>query len=107
MDTINEKSTAIVTASFFNEDDVAISPTQAWYSLYCETSATELKAETELTGLGTTKDIEITPTENQIQVAANSSEIKVLTVRFTYGGGGLRQGTGQYRYAVTNLQRIT
>jgi hypothetical protein len=105
MDTINEKSTAIVTASFKNESGVAFTPTQAWYSLYCETSNTEIKADTELTGLGTTKDIEITPTENKIQSSANTSEVKVLTVRFTYGVA--KQGTGQYRYLVTNLVNLT
>ncbi len=106
MDSINEKSTYIVTVSFKDETGAAVTPTQAWYGLYCETSGTEIKAETELTGLGTSKDVEITPEEDRIQNSANSSEIKAWTVRFTYSGGA-KQGTAQYRYAVTNLQRIT
>lgn len=106
MDAINERSTYIVVASFKDETGAPVTPTQAWYSLYCETTATEIKAETELTGLGPSKDIEITPEENQIQNAVNNAEIKVLTVRFIYAAGA-KQGTSQYRYAVTNLQRIT
>ncbi len=104
MDSVNKKSTYIVTLSFKDETGAAVTPTQAWYSLYCETTGTEIKAETELTGLGTAKDVEITQEENKIQNSANNSEIKVLTVRFTYGA---KQGTAQYRYVVTNLQRIT
>lgn len=106
MDEVNENSTAIVTVSFKDEDNVAVTPTKAYYSLYCETTSIEIKAETELTGLGTTKDIEITSTENKIQTAANSKEIKLLTVRFTYNAGA-KQGTGEYRYSVKNLSRIT
>ncbi len=106
MDSVNEKTTYVVTVSFKDETGAAVTPTQAWYSLYCETTGTEIKAETELMGLAASKDIEITPLENKIQNPASSSEIKVLTVRFTYSGGA-KQGTAQYRYAVTNLQRIT
>ncbi len=104
MDSVNEKSTYIVTVSFKDEAGAAVTPTQAWYSLYCETTSTEIKAETELTGLGTSKDVEITPEENKIQNSVNSAEVKVLTVRFAYGA---KQGTAQYRYVVTNLQKLT
>jgi hypothetical protein len=106
MEAINEKSTYIITVSFKDETGAPVVPTPAWYSLFCETTGTEIKAETELTGLGTSKDIEITPEENKIQNSENSAEVKVLTVRFTYAGGS-KQGTGQYRYVVTNLQKIT
>jgi len=105
MDIVNEKTTAIIMASFKDENGAAVVPTQAWYSLYCETMSTEILAETELTSLGSSKDIEITPTQNRIIMAVNSSEIKVLTIRFTYNAGA-KQGTGQYRYAVANLQKI-
>lgn len=106
MDTIYEKSTCVITVSFKDETGAAVTPTQAWYSLYCETNASEILAETELTGLGTTKDIEVTPTRNAIISDSNLNEVKLLTVRFTYNAGA-RQGTGKYRYQVENLKKIS
>lgn len=104
METVNEQSTCIINASFWDENKIPVVPTQAWYSLYCETTDTVIRVETEITGLMASKDIEVTPTENKIQIAANSSEIKALTVRYTYSVG--KQGTGYYRYSVQNLRRI-
>ena len=106
MQSVNEQSTCIVTVSFQDENGNPVTPGQAWYSLYCETSGKEILAETALTGLSTSKDIEIAPAQNAMQNAGNSSETKVLTVRFTYNGGA-RQGTAQYKYLLLNLQRIS
>ena len=106
LDTVNEESTAVVTVSFENESEVAVTPDQAWYSLYCETNSTEILAETELTGLGTTKDITITAAQNAIIDTTVEFEIKILTVRFLYATS-TKQGTNQYRYKVMNLTRIS
>jgi hypothetical protein len=104
MDSVNEKSTYIVTVSFFDENNAPVTPTAAWYSLYCETTGKDILTETALTGLGTTKDIEITPTQNTMSNPSNLMEQKLLTLRYTYGTG--KQGTAEYRYQLLNLVKI-
>jgi hypothetical protein len=106
MESVNEQSTCIVTASFKDENGNSVTPGAAWYSLYCETTGKEIVAEVALTGLSTSKDIEITPAQNTMQNVGNPSETKVVTLRFTYSGGS-KQGTGFYKYSLINLERIT
>ena len=102
MDYVNEKTTAIVTVAFKDEDGSAVTPTAAYYRLDCITTGKAIKAETAISGLDTSVDITITATENAIQTASNSEEEKALTVRFTYSAG-TKQGVAEYRYKVRNL----
>jgi hypothetical protein len=106
MDTVNEKTTYIVTIYFWDENGAAVTPGAAWYSLYCETTKTEILTETVIAGLGTSVDITITLSQNAIINTLNDYEQKLLTTRFTYGAP-VKQGTGEYRYLVNNLKRIT
>jgi len=103
---IKEKSTCFVTVAFKDENGVAVIPTAAYYSLYCETTSYEILAETEIVGPGSSQEITITSTQNQIRESSSIYETKLLTIRWTYSGG-TRQGTGEYRYKVKNLGRIT
>lgn len=103
MENVNEKTTYFVTVTFRDEDGVLVTPTTAFYSLYCDTTKYEILAETALTALDTSKEITVTATQNAILDNTNKEEERIMTVRFTYTGG---QGTDEYRWKVINLKRI-
>lgn len=106
MDSINEKTDYFVTVTFKDEDGTLVTPTAAYYSLYCETNKYEILAETALSGLSTSKEIVVTATQNAIITSSNYQEQRLMTVRFTYNSGTY-QGIGEYRWNVVNLRRIT
>ena len=99
MERVNCKTTAVIVVSFFDESGIPVTPTQAFCSLFCETTQTVIVAETELGSLSTTKNIVITSDENKMQQIENDVETKLLTLRWTYSGGS-RQATAEYRYTV-------
>ena len=105
LETVKEKNTAIVTISFKDEDGLAVIPTKAYYSLYCETTSTEIIAETEISSPGSEQSITITPAQNEIIDDKNDFETRIVTARWTYSGN--KQGASEYRYKVENLKRIT
>ncbi len=107
MDLINERTTYFVTVTFKDEDGTLVVPSAAFYSLYCETTGTEILAEGAFpTPLASSKEIEVTYVQNKIQVSTNAKEQKLMTVRFTYDSGA-SQGTAEYRWVVQNLGRIS
>lgn len=106
MDNVNEKTTYFVTVTFKDEDGILVTPTAAWYSLYCETCKQEILIETAFPSLATSVEITVTALQNAIRKASHNSEQKLMTVRFTYGGGEY-QGTSIYRWKVINLKRIS
>ena len=105
MDTVNKKTTYFVNITFKDEDGVEVTPTAAWYNLYCETNQSAILGDTSITGLSTSVDVVVTATQNDIITSTNKSEQKLMTVRFTYDGGQY-QGTNEYRWVVQNLPRI-
>lgn len=103
--TINEKTTLLVTCAFFDEDGIATTPTAATYRIHDRATGTVIKAVTALTGLGPTKQIEITSAENALVTAAAATEEHVLTLEWDYGSG--RHGTDEYRWLVRNLVGVS
>ena len=103
--TINEKTTLLVTAAFFDEDGIAATPSAATYRIHDRGTGTVIKAVTALTGLSTTKQIEITSAENAMVVAGAATEEHVLTLEWDYGAG--RHGTDEYRWLVRNLVGVS
>lgn len=103
--TINEKTTLLVTAAFFDEDGIASTPTAATYRLHDRASGTVILNTTALTGLGTTKVIEITSAQNALVAAAAASEEHVLTLEWDYGSG--RHGTDEYAWVVRGLVGVS
>jgi hypothetical protein len=103
LDEVNERSTYVITASFFDEDGVATVPTAASYRIHDQQRRTEITGTTSLP-LATTADIEITPTENRILRRRVAYEVRTVTVSWNYGVG--KSGTAQYRYKLINLYGI-
>lgn len=103
---INERTSLILTVSFFDEDEVAVTPDSATYRIDSlqGTRGTAVLAATTISPLSTTADLEITSDQNQIIRQRNAYEIKVVTVEFDYGSG--KHGTAEYRYKVLNLYGV-
>lgn len=103
---ITERTTLVLTVSFFDEDEVAVTPDSATYRITSlqGTRGTAVLAATAISPLNTTADIEITSDQNQIIRQRNPYEIKVVTIEFEYGSG--KQGTAEYRYRVLNLYGV-
>lgn len=101
---VTEKSTAYVTVSFFDKNDVAAAPSGITYRVDCEASGAELVPDTAGSP-GTTLEITVPASANAIQQPTNAFETKLVTVTATYGAG--EQVTGYFRYRVRNLSKIS
>lgn len=103
---INERTTLILTVSFFDEDEVAVTPDSATYRIDSlqGNRGTAVLAATAISPLSTTATLEITSNQNQIIRQRNPFEIKVVTVEFTYDTD--KHGTAEYRYKVLNLYGV-
>lgn len=102
---VNEKSTLIVTASFFDDTGAAVTPSAATYRIHDKASGTIIVATTSLSGLSTTKDIEVTSTQNALINQSDNAEEHILTLEFTYNT--TRLGTSEYRWAVRGLEGVS
>lgn len=100
---VNERTTVIITVSFFDEDDAPVIPSLVTYRLDDVKTGNAILARTDIIApaLAAVITIEVTPAQNQIISDANPFEIKRLTVEFWYGSG--RHGTDEYLYVVKNL----
>ena len=101
MDQINESTTCIITMSFFDESNVALTPDTIDYVLYDKFSGTQKRTGT-LTP-ATSVALEITPAQNAILDQTNRYEIAVLQVTFT---SGTKQCNDTYPYQINNLSSV-
>jgi len=100
----NERSTKYVSAAFFDKDGVAAVPSTVAYRIDCATTGTAVLASTSVTPAASV-EVEITPAQNAIIVAANARETKIVTFTATYTGGG--EIRAEYKYLVRNLFGVT
>lgn len=103
---VNERTTLILTVSYFDDGDTPVTPDSATYRIDSlqGSRGTAVLAATAIGSLSTANDIEITSDQNQIIRQRNAYEIKVVTVEFEYGSD--RRGTSEYRYKVINLYGV-
>ena len=101
---INEKTTLLVTVSFFDDAGAAVTPSAATYRIHDKASGAIIVATTSLAGLSTTKEIEVTSAQNALLNQSDNTEEHILTLTFTYGSS--RQGTSEYRWAVRGLAGV-
>lgn len=104
-DTVNEKSTSIVTLSFADEAGNAVTPTSGTYRIDDVASGTQIKGDTAFTPVSSTHEITISDSENAILDSDNARELRCVTVSVTYGVG--KKCTAEYRYYVVNLMKIS
>lgn len=104
-DTVNEKTTSIVTLSFTDEAGNAVTPTSGTYRIDDIASGTQIKGDTSFTPGSSRHELTISDTENAILDADNERELRCVTVSVTYGAG--KKCTAEYRYYVLNLLKIS
>jgi len=105
LDRWNENSTVIVNAAFVDEDGAPVTPNAAKYRVDDHASETAIVALTAISPLSTAVDIEIPGSANKMVDTTKRTEVRKVTVQFTYGSG--RRGTAEYRYELVNLQFVT
>jgi hypothetical protein len=105
MEIVNERSTSIVTLTFRDETGAQVTPSAGTYRIDDAASGTEIRASTPFTPSGSTHDIMITDEENRILDVTRNIEERIVTVSFTYGVG--KKGSGEYRYSVKNLLKMS
>lgn len=107
MKEVNERTSAIITVSFFNEDEVACTPLSATVRIDDVKSGIVIRATTDVgvIGLVTSINVRVSSRENRIINNVNSSELRILTTEFLYAAsdGETKTGTGEYRFLVKNL----
>lgn len=99
-DTINERQTYLVVASFYDEDDAAVTPSAATYRIHDRDSGIIIKAVTSIGSLSTSVTIEVTSAENAL-IRHDAQEVHVLTLEFDYGSS--RHGNGEHTWTVKAL----
>jgi hypothetical protein len=105
VETIDEKSTAVLRLWFYNQDRVPAVPTEAYWKLHDLSTMTELVARTALSTIDYTIDVYIPAAVNTIINSARNYETKVFTLEW-YLGASL-QGFKEYQYRVKNLHAVS
>ena len=100
MESVNERTSSTLAATFRDEAGVLVIPTSGTYEIDDVDSGTVIKASTAFSPTDSTYNIAITAVENRILNALAEKELRRVTVTFIYSGG---QGTGEYFYEVKNL----
>ena len=104
MNSVNEKSTAYVEATFKDKDGVNAAPTAARYRIDCVTTGTAVKGWTAISSPGEVEEITIKPDDVAIITDGNAEEIKRVTVEATYGTDD--SVYEQYDLTVKNLSGV-
>ena len=101
---VNDKSTAWLTVSLFDRFNNPSPPSSVIYRIDCLSTGQNILAATTINGPGASFDIQILAAYDAILNAANSEEIKRLTITAIYGSND--QLTAQYDWIVVNLPYI-
>lgn len=104
MEEINEKSVAVLTLLFKDEDGALITPSSTSYRLDDKASGASILAPTAIVPVDGMYDVIITAAQNAILDNTKSYETKVVTVSWTYGTG---DANAAYEYKVKNLLKVT
>ena len=103
MDTVNEGTTYTVTISFLDQDSLPVTPDSAQYRLDDSGTQTQIRDWTSISDLHSSIDVTISSTENKMVNSLEESEVRILTLVFTYGSTLNWTGTSEYRYVLVNL----
>lgn len=103
-ETVNEGSTAYVTATFRNKAGAVALPTAVTYRIDCITSGQQVR-NTTTAEAATSVEITLTPADNVILDPRRNRELRRVTVTGTYGeSDAVRE---QYDYWVRNLSQVS
>jgi hypothetical protein len=105
MDTVNEKSTYVVSVCLKDTAGQVVVPTSVVYRIDDVSTGNPVKADTTITPVTHIFDITVAATENAIVTTAKSLEKKRMTVTATYNT--TEKATAEFEWYVRNLTKIT
>jgi hypothetical protein len=103
MDEFNERSRADIAVAFTDPAGAPVVPATITYSTKCRTTGTPIKADIPVTPAASVT-ITLDSADQAIQNSANPYELKVLTIKSTYGVGD--ECNDEYVYRVKNLSGV-
>lgn len=104
MDTVNENSTAYISVTFYDKDEIAAQPSSATYDLVDENTGDVLRDNVTLSPTGGIVEITLTKADNVIIDATRTFEHRRLTVHGVYGADD--EIHSEYVYEVENLHEV-
>lgn len=102
---VNENSTAILTLSFYDEENDPIIPTSGRYKVTDKESGTLVTDWTSFNPSASTHDLPITESETTILDSSNNYETRMVWVEYEYGVGG--KGSDLIEYSVKNFDGVS
>jgi len=101
---INEKTTAVLSVTFKNENGVDVNPDTATYTLYDRSTRQIINGRngTTIAGSGATRTIELVPADNAIINPVRQTEEHRLLIEYTFGGSG-KAGSSEVQLVIVNL----
>lgn len=103
----NERSAFPIAVSFLDENGDPVTPTAATYRIDNEASKTAILPATSFPSLAASVDLWITSDQNFIVKPRAKSEIRTVTVQYTYESeNGPTPATAQYKYKLVNLYGV-
>lgn len=101
---INEKTTAVLSVTFKDENGADVTPTTATYTLYDRSTKAIIngRSATAIGGAGATRTIELAPLDNVIVNPVRQTEEHRLLVEYTYSGG-TKSGSAEIQLVVVNI----
>ncbi len=106
-DTFNEGETGYVNLAFTDEDETAVVPDSATYTLYNEVTGAVINSRSAIVigSLAASIDLELEPDDNVIVDSSKSLEAHILFVQWVYNTD--KVGHEEYRFFVRNLTKVT
>ena len=105
MDIVNEKTTYRIVVEFIAEDGAPVIPTFVTYQIDDVLSDENVLSSRSFVPSGSQYVITIPYSSNRVINSNNDTEERSITVVAIYGVG--KQCTGEYRYKVRNLLKVT
>lgn len=103
MNEVREKNTCVLACTFRDENGNPVTPDSAAYRIddIKESGDTPIVALT----LFTPPDIEVDAADNRILDPARNTELRRVTITWTYGSG--KAGADEFDYLVRNLSKVS
>jgi hypothetical protein len=104
LDVVYEGSTSYLTITFHDKNGEPVAPGAITWKAHDHDTGTVLQAETAVEIPAATIEITIPPAVNTLVKATKTTEVRVITIRASYGLADVI--TDEHRYVVRNLAGV-
>ncbi len=101
---VKEQSVCYITVSFYDKTGALATPTSATWEVHDKSSGQVMQAATNMTPIASQYEIEILSSVNTLVDPAHGKEIRVLTIKATYGVG--KSVLDEFEYEVIGLSFV-